>query len=74
MSSRVFPFVLKFSFTDCMHNKGTRSQSSKTLVVPLWRNNQGKRTFHYRGAKIWNTLPANIRTNFNDMSMSYCYV
>ena len=38
-------------------------QDLKTLFVPLWKNNQGKRTFHYIGAKIWNKLSSNVRSN-----------
>ena len=29
----------QFSFTESMHTKCTRSQSSKTLFVPPWNNN-----------------------------------
>jgi hypothetical protein len=60
----------KFTFTDSIHSKGTRSQTFKTLVVPSWRNTQGKRTFHYRASQIWNELPSDIRYDYNTMSLN----
>ena len=59
----------QFIFTECMHTKGTRSQSSKTLVVPLWKNTLGKRTFHYRGTKLWNNLPVGVRLDYDSLSL-----
>ena len=52
----------QFSFTESMHTKCTRSQSSKTLFVLPWNNNQGKRTF-------LNKLSPHVRSNYDSMNM-----
>ena len=57
-------------FNDSVHPKCTRSQSSNTLIVPNWNNTHGKRTFQYRAAKQWNTLPNEIRKNATDMTLN----
>ena len=36
---------------------------------PLNHNNQGKRTFYYSGAKIWNKLSPNVQSNYDSMNM-----
>ena len=59
-----------FTFTHSVHSKCTRSQSHYTLVIPNWKTNFGKKTFHYRATKLWNKLPPNIRVNFNKMSVN----
>ena len=67
-TSEIFSKYLKsgiFTPVYPMHTN-THSQSSKTLFVPLWNINQGKRTFHYRGAKIWNKLSPNVCFNYHD--------
>ena len=59
----------QFSFTESMQTECTRSQSSKTLCVPPWNNDQGKRTFLYWGAKVWNKLSPHVRSNYDSMNM-----
>ena len=46
-----------FTFTHSSHERTTRSQSSNTLIVPLWNITAGKRTFQYRATTLWNWLP-----------------
>ena len=60
----------QFIFTSAIHSKGTRSQSCNTLVLPSWNDNSGKRTFHYRGAYIWNTVSPQIRCNYASMKLN----
>ena len=61
---------LQFTFTSSIHTQCTRSQSCNTLVLPSWNNNQGKRTFYYRGASKWNKLSSDIRRNLSSMSLN----
>lgn len=58
-----------FVFTSSIHSQNTRSQFCNTLVVPSWNSKSGKRTFHYRGASLWNSLPPDVRKNMSSMSM-----
>ena len=60
----------KFKFTNTMHSKNTRNQSSNTLIVPIWNNTQGKRTYHYRACKLWNELPLDIRCKFDTITFN----
>ena len=60
----------KFIFTENSHNKGTRSQSNNTLLVPKWNILQGKRTFNYRSTKLWNSIPNHIKIELHDMTIS----
>ena len=60
----------QFVFTSSIHSKCTRSQSCNTLVLPFWNNNQGKRTFYYRGASMWNRLSPEIRSKLTSMSLN----
>jgi hypothetical protein len=60
----------QFTFVHSIHTKSTRSQTSNALYVPSWKNNAGKRTFHTRVSEAWNILPANIRQNYNNLSLS----
>jgi len=59
----------QFNFIHDYHNYATRNHSSNTLVVPKFKSNSGKRTFHVRSAYIWNNLPTTIRTEVNVLSL-----
>ena len=59
-----------FTFTRSTHNKNTRSQIGNILIVPPWYITAGKRTFQYRAASLWNSLPSHIRTNVFEMSLN----
>ena len=59
----------QFTFMNTIHSKGTRSQTNCSLHEPSWNNNAGRRTFHMRATKIWNSLPANIKCNFDTLSL-----
>ena len=39
-------------------------------LIPNWKTNFGKKTFHYKATKLWNKLPPNIHVNFNKMSVN----
>jgi retron-type reverse transcriptase len=60
----------QFTFMHDTHSKGTRSQTNFALFEPPWNINAGKRTFHSRAAKLWNSLPTDDRRNFNSMSIA----
>ena len=62
---------LQFTFTCSIHTQCTRSQSCKhDCVLPSWNNNQGKRTFYYRGASMWNKLSSDVRSNLSSVSLN----
>jgi len=60
----------QFDFTHNSHSHGTRSQTFNSLIVPKWKTVYGKKTFHYRTAKLWNDLPCEICVNLQSMSIS----
>jgi len=60
----------QFNFMHNMHSKGTRSQTNFALYEPSWNINAGKRTFQSRAAKTWNSLHADIRCNYESMSLT----
>jgi hypothetical protein len=39
-------------------------------IVPFWKIAAGKKTFHYRASKLWNSLPVTIRSNYDSMSLN----
>ena len=57
-----------FLFSDSAHSKGTRSQTFKCLLLPPWKTNPGRRSFHFRAANRWNKLTNDIRLNFSTMT------
>ena len=59
----------QFSFTESIHTKCARSQSSKTLIVSPWNNKQGKHTFNYRGVKAWNKLASDVCSKYELMNI-----
>ena len=59
-----------FNFMYSMHSKGTRSQTNFDIHEVSWNINAGKRTFTSRAAKIWNSLSADIKCNYESMSLS----
>ena len=54
-------------FSDSAHSKGTRSQTFKCLLPP-WKTNSGRRSFHFRAVNRWNKLSNGIRLNFSTMT------
>ena len=57
-----------FLFSDSAHSKGTRSQTFKCLLLPPWKTNPGRRSFHFRAVNRWNKLSNDIRLNFSTMT------
>jgi len=60
----------KFTFTNSIHNYSTRTQTSNNIVVPRSFSNTGMRTFHTRAAYLWNSLPRDVRLNFDSVSIN----
>lgn len=50
-----------FTFVHTRHEHRTRSSDTKCVNIPLTLNNSAQKTFAYRGAVLWNNLPAKIR-------------
>ena len=61
-----------FLFSDSAHSKGTRSQTFKCLLLPPWKTNPGRRSFHFRAVNRWNKLSNDIRLNFSTMTTHIC--
>ena len=59
----------QFIFTSTIHSKNTRSQVSNTLVMPSFKINPGKRTFHYRGSFVWNSIQGDHRCNLSSKKL-----
>jgi hypothetical protein len=49
----------RFSVRSETHDRDTRRKSE--LDVPLYRIAVGQRSFLYRGTKLWNNLPKDIK-------------
>ena len=59
----------QFIFTSTIHSKNTRNQVSNMLVMPSFKIKSGKRTFHYRGSSVWNSIPVDYRCNLSSMKL-----
>ena len=57
-----------FLFSDSAHSMGTWSQTFQCLLLPLWKTNPGRRSFHFRAVNRWNKLSNYIRLNFSTMT------
>lgn len=53
--------VNKLKFRSEMHNHVTRAVVSSQLHVPKCHGSQGQRTFRYRAACLWNSLPVDLK-------------
>ena len=49
----------KFSKRSNVHECNTHNQ--ELLQIPIYNTTTGQRTFHYRGAKLWNDLDNNTK-------------
>ncbi len=49
----------KFSKRSNVHERNTRNR--ELLQIPMYNTTTGQRTFHYRGAKLWNDLDNNTK-------------
>ena len=50
-----------FTVQSDVHDYHTRSTTRKDFYVPRWSTKYGQRSFQYRAAKVWNTLPVEIK-------------
>ena len=50
-----------FTLTSSVHNRNRRSVSNNDLYIPRPNTEMFRRSFAYRGAKLWNDLPCHIR-------------
>ena len=60
--SGTLPTIFEDYFTpknEHLHNNNTRSASN--IHIDYQRTNYGKFSVKYRGAKLWNNLPENLR-------------
>ena len=56
-------FITENYFTPVkeIHSYNTRSSSSKCYFLPSVNTTSGKRSLLFRGAKLWNAIPVNIK-------------
>ena len=50
----------KFVYTSQVHNRQLRSVDNNDLDLPHCRLSTGQRSFAFRGAKVWNSLPLEV--------------
>ena len=67
-----------FSFVHETHSRSTRSIALEQLYLPRCKLEFSKRNFKYRGVKIWNPLPLEVRnaptlSQFKKSSADYYY-
>ena len=51
----------KFVFRSQVHNRQLRSVDNNELNLPHCRLSTGQRSFAFRGAKVWNSLPLDLK-------------
>ena len=69
-------YLCQFKKVDTVHSYGTRG-SVMSYVLPKIKT-QGKKTFMYNGAKLWNSLPVSMKTteckdNFKKKGKKYFF-
>ena len=43
------------------HSRQTRTTASLNLIIPLYQTKRTQQSIKYSGAKIWNSIPNNIK-------------
>ena len=49
----------RFNKRSTVHDKDTRNKDS--LIIPHYKSTSGQRTFPYRGIRLWNSFPIELR-------------
>ena len=49
----------RFNKRSTVHDKDTRNKDS--LIIPHYKSTSGQRTFSYRGIRLWNSFPIELR-------------
>ena len=49
----------RFNKRSTVHDKDTRNKDS--LIIPHYKSLSGQRTFFYRGIRLWNSFPIELR-------------
>ena len=61
-----------FSPISSIHSRRTRSSTKKNLYIPKFSFSRCQKSIKYQGAKIWNSIPINIRDqNFNKFKSNF---
>ena len=61
-----------FSHISSIHSHRTRSSTKKNLYIPKFYFSRCQKSIKYQGAKIWNSVPTNIRDqNFNKFKSNF---
>ena len=59
------PPYLSVLFKPLSNHHVTRSSSTRGTCIPVIRNEYGRKSFAFQGAKMWNDLPAGLRSAAN---------
>ena len=51
----------KFVYRSQVHNRQLRSADNNDLNLPHCRLSTGQRSFAFQGAKVWNSLPLDLK-------------
>ena len=56
-------FTKYFKKLSQIHFRVTRSSVNNKLYLPRYRSNRLQRSLKYRGVKVWNDVPCNLKKN-----------
>ena len=51
-----------YSFSNPNHTYSTRTSATSNFTIPLFKTNLGQFSITYCGSKLWNSIPANIKS------------
>ena len=54
-------FIKYFKKVSQIHSRVTRSSNNNMLCLPRYRSNRLQRSLKYRGVKVWNGVPCNLK-------------
>ena len=67
-------FTKYFKKVSQIHFRVTRSSDNNMLYLPRYRSNRLQRSLKYRGVKIWNDVPSNLKKNcYSIYNFDYVY-
>ena len=71
-SKQAFPPCISSFFSPIFSIHSRRTRSKKKLYIPKFSFSRWQKSIKYQGAKIWNSVPINIRDqNFNKFKINF---
>ena len=66
------PFSTFFTPISSVHERFTRAKTENKLYIPKFSTARSQKSFKYQGAKIWNSIPTEIKQlTFNKFKIEY---